>query len=170
METKEAVDRLTQRWKEARMKIRPGVSAEQFAQFEEKFQAWLGPDIHAYFEAVNGMELDEMDSESHIRFWPLEEVKPLQEAVEAPWAAGYTGYYLFADYLLWSHGYAIDLSPTGQGTIVMVGGESPQVVASSFAEFMYLCLDEPDNLHRSSATRAHSPRNAGLAGGRMSGA
>ena len=146
METKEAVDRLTQRWKEAQMKIKPGVSAEQLAQFEAKFETQLGPDIHAYFEVVNGMELDEMDSECHIRFWPLEEVKPLQEEVDAPWVAQYRGYYLFADYLLWSHGYAIDLSPTSQGTIVRVGGESPQVVASSFAEFISLCLDKSEQI------------------------
>ena len=146
METKEAVDRLTQRWKEAQLKIRPGVSAEQLAQFEEKFQARLRPDIHAYFEAVNGMELHEMDAECHIRFWPLEEVKPLQDEVDAPWAAQYPGYYLFADYLLWSHGYAIDLSPTGQGTIVRVGGERPHVVASSFAEFLSLCVDKSEQM------------------------
>ena len=146
METKEAVDRLTQRWKEAQLKIKPGVSAEQLAQFEDKFKTRLGPDIHAYFEAVNGMESDEMDSEYHIRFWPLEEIKPLREEVDAPWVAEYTSYYLFADYLLWSHGYAIDLSPAGQGTIVMVGGENPQKVASSFAEFMSLYLDKPEQI------------------------
>lgn len=146
METREAVDRLTQRWKESQLKIKPGVSAEQLAQFEEKFETHLRPDIHTYFEAVNGMEIDEMDSESHIRFWPLEEVKPLREEVDAPWVAEYRDYYLFADYLLWSHGYAIDLSPTGQGTIVMVGGESPQVVASSLAEFISLCLDKSERL------------------------
>lgn len=146
MTTKEAVDRSTQRWREVRLKIRPGVSAEQVAQFERKFDTQLSADMHEYFGAVNGMELDEMDPEFHIRFWPLEEVKPLQEEVDAPWVARYAGYYLFADYLLWSHGYAIDLSPVGQGAIVMVGGESPQPVASSFTEFVRLYLDKPEQI------------------------
>ena len=52
METKEAVARLTQRWREAQLKIRPGVSAEQLARFEQKFKTRLGPDMHAYFGAV----------------------------------------------------------------------------------------------------------------------
>ena len=143
METKEAVARLTQRWREAQLKIRPGVSAEQLARFEQKFKTRLGPDMHAYFEAVNGMGRDEMDSECHIRFWPLEEVKPLHEEIDASWAEGY---YLFADYLLWSHGYAIDLSPTGQGAIVVVGGESPRQVAPSFAEFVRLYLETPEQI------------------------
>lgn len=146
METKEAGDRLAQRWKEARLTIRLGVPAERLDQFKQRFNAHLGPDIREYFEAVNGMALGEMDPDCHIRFWPLEEVKPIQEEVDAPWVAQYTGYYLFADYLLWSHAYAIDLNPAGQGAIVMVGGKTPHPVAPSFADFVCMYLDRIEQL------------------------
>lgn len=136
MEPQESVGaQLAQRWKAAQLKIRGGASAKQLSQFENQFDAKLGPDIRAYFQAVDGMEKNEMDAD-HIRFWPLAEVKPLD-------AEQYRDYYLFADYLLWSHIYAVDLSPVGSGGIVLVGGKEPRRVASSFAEFVRLYLEKP---------------------------
>ncbi len=146
MEPKEAVDRLTQRWKEARLTIRPGVRAERLGQFKQRSGVQLGPGIREYFKAVNGMALDEMDPDCHMRFWPLQEVKPVQEEFDAPWVAQYTGSYLFADYLLWSHAYAIDLTPAGQEAIVMVGGKTPRPVAPSFTDFVWMYLDNSEQL------------------------
>lgn len=143
METE--VDQLTQRWKESQLKIKPGASAQQLSQFEEQVGTKLRPDIRQYFAAVNGMEENEMDTD-HIRFWPLEEVKPLSEDINAPESPEYKGYYLFADYLLWSHIYAVDLSTAGSGSIVMVGGKEPRQVASSFAEFVRLYLDKSEEI------------------------
>ena len=143
METE--VAQLTQRWKESQLNTRPGASAQQLSQFEDRFATKLGSGIREYFRAVNGMEKNEMDAD-HIRFWPLEEVKPLSEDINAPESAEYRGYYLFADYLLWSHIYAINLSTPGSGDIVMVGGKEPRRVAASFAEFVHLYLENSEKI------------------------
>ena len=138
--------RLTHRWKDAHLKIRPGASLVQLLQFQDRHSAHLDPVMLAYFRAANGMEREEMDPESHIRFWPLEEVKLLHGEVDAPWVAQYPNCYLFADYLLWSHGYAIDLGPSHHGRILLVGGESARQVATSFAEFVSLYLSQSEQL------------------------
>lgn len=143
---RDVATRLTHRWKGAQLKIRPGASIDQLIQFQDRCGAQLDPVMFAYFRAANGMEREEMDPESHIRFWPLEEVKPLREEVDAPWVAQYPNCYLFADYLLWSHGYAIDLGPSSYGRIMLVGGESARLVASSFVEFVSLYLSQSERL------------------------
>ena len=141
--------RLIHRWKDAHLIIRPGATFDQLIQFQGQSGAHLDPAIFTYFMAVNGMEREDMDPESHIRFWPLEEIKPLQGEFDAPWAAQYPNCYLFADYLLWSHGYAVDLGPSNQanhGRILLVGGESVRQVAGSFDEFLRLYLSQSERL------------------------
>ena len=147
MEMKEEISaRLAHWWREAGLAFNPGVSRKELDGFEKCFKTKLKPDMRAYFLRVNGMEPGEMDPQCHIRFWPLEEVKPVQEEVDAPWREQYMDYYLFADYLLWSHGYAIDLNPASQGAIVMFGGQTPRPVAESFSDFVRLYLDNSDQI------------------------
>ena len=78
MSVQELGELLKRVWSAAELTIRPGVSAQRLAQFEQQFDTQLSPDMRAYLSAVDGMEPDEMDPH-HIRFWPLEEIKPVQE-------------------------------------------------------------------------------------------
>ena len=140
------VDRLIRLWSKAGLEIRPGVSVEQLTQFEQQFETKLRQDMREYLMAVDGMAPDDMDPNCHIRFWPICEIKPVQDEVHASCVSQYKGYYLFADYLLWSHGYAIDLNSTDQGSVVIVGGETPQQVAMSFADFVHKYLDNTEQI------------------------
>jgi hypothetical protein len=101
--------------------------------------------MRTYFAAVDGMN-GEMDDQRMITFWPLEQVKRVtEELLEEP--PEHAPYFLFADFLIWSHGYAIRLSsdPWDANPVVLVPADGTvQPVATSFSDFIarYLADDQ----------------------------
>jgi SMI1 / KNR4 family (SUKH-1) len=110
----------------------------------------LPDDLREYFLLVNGMDIN-MTDEDLIRFWPLEEVKSISEGASEYSDQAYLpdpySIFMFADYCIWSHTYAIRLSSCEKrNEVYAIGGKSPIFLAGSFTEFatLYLanrCLD-----------------------------
>ena len=127
-------EQLLRFWSSLGLEIRPGVTEAALAQFEARYGVVLPPDMRTYFMAVDGMN-GEVDDQRMITFWPLEQVKPVTEELpgEPPENACY---FLFADFLIWSHGYAIRLSPDpgAANPVVLVPADgTTQRVAKSFS-------------------------------------
>jgi hypothetical protein len=109
-------------------------------------------DLRNYFLCVDGMPEGVMD-DGLIRFWMLEEVKPLNES-----APGYSrpeyiqrpeSIFLFADYSIWAHAYGIRLEsfPSEANEVFIIGGESPIKICNSFSEFVDRYLTNKDLLY-----------------------
>jgi hypothetical protein len=121
-------------WEKAGLTVGPGV-ADRITAFEDTYAVQLPEDVRAFFGAQGGMAEGEADSNA-IRFWAIDEVRPA--AIEVPDGdrAAYDGYFVFADYSLWAHGYALRLSRDQPTDVAIVGGDRPIRVALSFAEFL----------------------------------
>jgi hypothetical protein len=106
--------------------INAGVSKAELDSFEAQHHVVLPEDLRDYFLCVNGMPPDEVD-DGMIRFWMLEEVQPLVLSGPAFSDPGYIQHpeslFLFADYSLWAHAYAIRLGnvPTQSNEVVIIG-------------------------------------------------
>ena len=138
-----AIDRLRNAWIEAGCGIRPGVTDDDIARFASVHDVGLPIDVAAYFRAVDGMHEGEHDMHV-IRFWPLAEMKPaLSELPEGD--QGLASYFVFADYSLWAHAYAVRLG-AGPSDVVLVGAEKPFALAPTFAEFLDVYIARPELL------------------------
>ena len=137
-------DQIIRFWSSLGLNIRPGVSETALAEFEAKYGVVLPADMRAYFTAVDGMS-GEVDDQRMITFWPLEKVKPVTEELPGE-PHEHASYFLFADFLIWSHGYAIRLSadPEAANRVVIVPADgTAHPVATSFSDFIirYLADD-----------------------------
>ena len=104
----------------------------------------LPEDLAEYFRTVDGMDDGEYD-EHQFRFWPIAELQPAAEYLPEQNEAAYDGYYVFADYSIWVHFYAVRLS-SKCNEVVLVGEGAPIQVAASFKDFLQRSLREPDSL------------------------
>jgi hypothetical protein len=125
-------------WLRQGIKLNIGAT-EELGAFEVKYHVRLPLDLRAYFAAVNGFDGSEawMADNNVITFLQLDEVKPLGE-YWSPELADANSYFVFADYSLGAHVYAIRLAKdSGTGNAVVVLYDSnPIKVANSFSEFV----------------------------------
>jgi SMI1 / KNR4 family (SUKH-1) len=128
------------------MALATGVSDDEIRRFEQRAGVKLPADLSTYFKKMDGMQGEETDHQD-IRFWSLNEMKPVFE--EIPSADVTLHYVVFADYSLWAHAYAIYIGGTPEGRVAIVGGDSPLVVADSFAEFIDMYLRDPLSIFKS---------------------
>jgi hypothetical protein len=140
----------TRRLREHGLAVREAASPAAIQEFESKYGVQLPLDMMHFFHHTNGMLEDELDPVSHVRVWPVEELRSLSEELpdysrqlENPERA-----YVFADHLYWSLGYVVWLSPTlvHETPVFLVGDGPPVKVAESFAEFLNMYVDEPSRL------------------------
>jgi cell wall assembly regulator SMI1 len=132
--SRSVVDAVLAGWKKHDVPFLPGVEPAKIAAFETLYDVTLPPDLRLFYERTNGTRggLDHWDCE----FYELSRVVP--ELLD-PWA------WNFADYLLLSWWYGIDLKgdgPYGKYAVYLIGGtpRKPAVVAHSFTEFLQLYL------------------------------
>ena len=136
-----SAQRVKHHWLSHNVAFNEGVSADFLADFERRFGVVLPHDMRDYFLAVNGMQEDVTDDEM-LRFWPLEEVKPLPSGAPGYATADYIdtpeSIFLFADYSLWAHAYAIRLSASelSKNEIFIIGGDYPILLFQSFSELV----------------------------------
>ena len=133
-------------WSRQGIKLRPGVSKNEIAQFEAKYTVCLPRDLQEYFETVNGFQEHTTD-ENCISFWALDEVVPANKY----WSSGVKGgdsLFAFADWSLAAHIYAIQLSATMQDSnrVVVIYDSRPITVANSFGEFVEGYLANNDSV------------------------
>jgi cell wall assembly regulator SMI1 len=125
-------------WLRQGMKLNAGASEAELAAFEHKYNIRLPEDLREYFAAVNGFDGSEhwMTDENVITFLSLSEVKPLSE-YWSPDVADADSYFVFADYSISAHVYAIRLwNDLGNGNAVVVAYDGkPIEVANSLAKF-----------------------------------
>lgn len=149
--------RLVDYWMSQRLPIAVGCSAAAVTDFERRASIALPEDMREYFLLVNGMipEWPGDQDEKGFSFWPLERVRwvPEELAEEAPLSSSFPdaeNFYAFADYLGWSWAYAIRLSGLpGPAPVILIGKDTPELVASSFSEFVDLYLVDSPALYGS---------------------
>ena len=108
----------------------------------------LPADMRDFYSLVDGLE--EEDSE-HLRILPIEDVKSVAEALDESTGLDVPAkVFVFGEFLLRSHFYALDLSSAdGRGQhIYIVGSNQPLLVAQSFREFLESYLDGSARLFR----------------------
>lgn len=121
-----------QHWLRQGIKLRRGASEGELAAFESKYNVCLPEDMRECFSVVNGFENSggwDVDNEM-ITFFSLEEIESLS-------ASDAISYFVFADWSISAHVYAIRLSKDCAAlTPVVVTHDKLVKVANSFGEFM----------------------------------
>jgi hypothetical protein len=152
------MQRLKKHWISQNVKFNEGVSEKALSAFEQAFGVLLPLDIREFFLTLNGMPDDVTDNEM-IRFWMLEEVKPLPSGARGFATSDYIDHpesvFLFADYSLWAHAYAIRLlaSPLERNDIFMIGGDRPILLFRSFGELIDSYLNDNDLMFAKRSSR-----------------
>ncbi len=130
-------------WLGQGIKLRCGATESENAAYEAKYDVCLPEDMREVFSVVNGFDNrkgQEVDNEM-ITFFSLEEIKPLNTS---DWgiASGAESYFVFADWSLAAHVYAVRLSKdcAASGQVVVVY-DSLVRVADSFTELMRAYLE-----------------------------
>lgn len=143
---------LKHHWLRHGVDIEVGVSESKLNAFEHKYKVYLPQDLRDYFTLINGMSPGVMDG-VFIRFWMLDEIKPLSEDAPEYAAPNYiddaNSVFVFADWSVWAHAFGIRLSPAKEqvSNTVYVLGYLPAVpIARSFSEFVDLYLTDKDRL------------------------
>jgi len=142
-----SIETLKTFWLRQGIKLRPGASKDDLDVFEAKYNKRLPEDMREYFAAVNGFDLSEQwvtDGEL-ITFLGLDEMKPLSEYWS--WSIpDFDSFFVFADYSLAAHVYAIHLDASVQRNEVVVVYERLVEVARTFSEFIEGYLQNRDTV------------------------
>ena len=126
---------LKQFWLQQGIKLKLGISEIELSKFENKYNVLLPEDLKDYFSTVNGFNDEDCDEEV-ITFLPFEEIEPLSKCwSQKPEAQSY---FIFADFLISSHVYAIRLTNNvnSNNPIFIVYDDTPIQIAESFSEFV----------------------------------
>jgi cell wall assembly regulator SMI1 len=130
-------------WLRQGIKLLAGAMVGELTAFEGRYNVRLPEDLRAYFAAVNGFDDSEhwMTDDEVITFLGLDEMKPLSE-YWSPIVADSDCYFVFADYSLSAHVYAIRLDASGRQNEVVVVYDRLIKVAGSFSEFITSYLEK----------------------------
>jgi hypothetical protein len=135
-------------WVAGSAEPRSGVTEVELANFEELHGVRLPVAFRTYLLRANGMQQGEMDSEHLIRFYGIDEIARVPMGKLG--RDDQTGYFVFADFMIGSHEYAIALAGPRYGEIVIVDdAEPPRQVAESFPDFMTRYVHSPQMIWRS---------------------
>ncbi len=116
-----------------------GASDKDLSALEDKYAIRLPEDFRAYLKAVMP-EGNQWDHDG-TKWWPLNEIKTVQEECKE-WPDQYppTGngdkQLVFADWLIWCYGWAIDCSETENRGRVLKVVDGDEYVATSFNDFL----------------------------------
>jgi len=126
------------------------VRTEELDEFARKYRVALPDDLCAYFAAINGME-DSFFDMNMMSFWRLSRVVPLPDPKvwgykDVPGLEDVECYFVFGDFMIESHYYAIKLTENGEdsGAVISTAADCPYRVADSFGEFLWLYLNDND--------------------------
>ena len=142
-------DRLKDHWAAAGTKVRPGVDDGGVAAFERGHGVRLSGELGRYFRAVDGMNEDESDP-NMFEFFPLHRLQDVEtlglhaEVPELAWSLpDPRGWYIFCQYMIWSHAYAVCLGTAQADTspVIWMTRDAHGEIAASFSEFLARYLD-----------------------------
>lgn len=149
---------MKQHWASMLERVRPGASLEEIKKFSAVYRTHLPEDLCDYFRSVDGMDDGETDN-FLLHFFPLKAVKPVTD--ELAQVGGIPDYrlieetlphaelyFVFADYMIGLHKYAIRLSSDKRTAtpIICICGSKWQVVAETFSEFCEKYFANPAEL------------------------
>jgi hypothetical protein len=147
--------RIIDGWRSIHAGNASGASSEAIAAFERKYHVVLPADVREYFMTIDGMGENDMDKAMN-RFWPLGEVKPVEEelsdsrGVVYPDRFAYPDCFVFADHCMncWDYAVKLTTDPTQQAPVyrVTASDEPGEQMAASFREFMVRYSDDPDSI------------------------
>ena len=140
-----SIEKLKTFWLRQGIKLRPGATNDDIAAFEARYNRRLPEDMREYFAAVNGFDGSGRwvtDGEL-ITFLGLDEMKPLREYWSWP-IPDSDSFFVFADYSLAAHVYAIHLDASAQRNEVVIVYERMMEVARTFSEFIEGYLQNSD--------------------------
>jgi hypothetical protein len=132
-------------WLRQGIKLRRGASQDELSAFEARYNIRVPEDLREYFAAVNGFEGSEHEAtdDEAITFLGLDQMKPLSE-YWSPAVADSDSYFVFADYSIAAHVYAIHLDASVHRNDVVVVYDRTVEVANSFAKFIEDYLEKND--------------------------
>ncbi len=122
----------------------PPPGPDQIRRFEDRHGVSFPGDMKAFLYKTGGMETDDWD-EHEVRFWGLDEMVPLGQEVSAL-AATHGGFWVFADFLISSHYYAVYLGGNAPNQIARASSGEMEILCATFSEFLRIYLDSPDRL------------------------
>ena len=131
-------------WELAGIALAEPATVRDLQEFETAHQIAFPRDVAIYFLTLGGMQEGESDRHG-IRFWPLHEVEAASVALSTS-DAELEGYYAFADYSIWAHGYAVKVTANCRGDVAIVGGVRVLRTAPSFVEFWKRYLNDPNSI------------------------
>ncbi len=136
----------TSRVKAANAHQNPGASQENLAAFEDRHGVRLPAAFVALYRKADGNAGDE----NLTRLWPLAEIHRLSESNDLRGELGALPsdareYFIFADYLIFSHVYAVRLTSDGRDDRVLWVLDATQraEIAPSFESFLRAYADDP---------------------------
>ena len=119
--------------------VNGGASDEETGEFERRYGVQLPDEVRAYFGRINGVVggHDGAWDDEMIALWELRDVRPLAEEVENCEVRSAEEYFVFADWSIWAHGYAIRLSGMQEkAPVFIVAKAHVERVANSLEEFL----------------------------------
>lgn len=130
--------------------------SRELAAFESKYGVTLPADFRMFLAEVNGSEDNDggpLDAQG-VTFWRLSNILPVTMAWPGATFEGRDQWFVFADFMIESHVYAIHLSSSlsAPNPVAVVAGDDLVKVAPSFEAFLnaYLSDDKailfPDSL------------------------
>jgi SMI1 / KNR4 family (SUKH-1) len=123
---------------------------EEVQAFEEKHAVTFPPDLREYFLRLNGVSEDP----DLFCFWPINRLvsarsKPLNLVTSVAKLPEADRYFVFADYLIESHYYAIYLgnNPALHHWVILPDFPNHPMVAPSFSSFLELYLQDSPRIY-----------------------
>jgi hypothetical protein len=127
------------RWRQRGLTLGPSASPSALRDFESRFRVQCPDDFSTYLLTIGGMPEGTWD-EHLIRFWPLAEIRPTTPIEDRP------SCFVFEDWSILAHEYAIRLSTPARSRVALIGGSKPRPIAPDFATFLTLYLTHPASL------------------------
>jgi hypothetical protein len=138
------IKRLADYWSSHALVPNRRATIEKLRIFESTNRVIFPDDFKEYLLQLDGLDYQGVDHNgfSFMSLAQLREVKPS----EYPPGFSGKGFYVFADYLHWSWGYAVQLADEHTlGHVIHVGTLEPKLVATSFSAFIDLYIvDSPE--------------------------
>ncbi len=144
-------------WERAGVSPNPGAPARAFDDFERDYGVRVPAEVREFYAHADGMPSGASDGEL-LSFYPLAGVYPVPVVLPTGHRGlpDYNGiehalpdaasYFVFADYSMRCHVYAVRLSadPAAACPVVWIaGGDKWEVQAASFGEFLRLYAEDP---------------------------
>jgi hypothetical protein len=141
------IERLADHWSLQGLTANGGATAETVQTFESTHRVTFPDDFREYLLRLNGLPEFTGAEQNGFGFLTLRQLRPVAEAKYPP-DFGRRGYFIFADYLDWSWGYALQLvDDQTRGEVIHVGTLKAKVVAPNFGAFIDLYLVDSAELY-----------------------